>query len=1458
MPAPNSPLLLRPFSFRACQTIDLAIDPMYRHRYDRIMSPALIGTILMLRGKSARFVSHRGRTERLQGIHADLLAPDADWFYLVHIAPHTAPRTTPRTTPLSDESLLRLTRLLDADLDPGLDPGRGQGASTGETDAENARFFRHDALIVVPRPGTISPWSSKVGDIVRLCGLEGIERIERGVAWRFAEESKPSAPSSKACLQRIAELGLLHDRMTEAVFLPPTSGDEDSAHDDDATSPAPDWPIFDPKTIFAQAEPPPHRTIALDTGALEEANIALGLGLSAAERDYLGLRFGELEREPTDAELMMFAQVNSEHCRHKIFNARWIIDGVAAPSTLFEMIRNTHRLAPRRTLSAYRDNAAVICGHETKWPAPHPQSLRYEAKTRRIDLVLKAETHNHPTAISPFPGAATGVGGEIRDEAATGRAGRSKAGLAGFSVSHLQIPDFVQPWERSRGKPDRIASALDIMIDAPLGATAYGNEFGRPTLAGYFRTLEIDLEIDIAAAPCEHGSDDAGDVGEDGARLVRTYGYHKPIMIAGGSGSIHRDQIEKRAFAAGTRIVVLGGPGMKIGLGGGAASSADADARGDAREALDFASVQRGNPEMQRRCQEVIDACRRREEANPILSIHDVGAGGLSNALPELVAGAGCGGRFSLRAIPGADPSMSPAAIWCNESQERYVLAIEAARLEEFADLCARERCPWAVIGEATADRRLHVHDSHFDSDIVSMPISLLLGDPPAMERSAERIEIAPSSLDLSAIDIDEAFERVLRMPAVADKSFLITIGDRSVGGLVARDPMVGPWQVPVADCAVTAGDFRSFHGEAMAIGERAPVALLDTCAAARLAVSESLTNLLSADVPDIGTIALSANWMAACGRPGEDARLFDAVEAVAMEFCPRLGISIPVGKDSLSMQTRWQDHQGKEREVISPVSLVVSAFAPVRDIRKSLVPMPRLDVGETRLVLVDLGFGAHRIGASALALAWSRTATQAPDIDRPDALPALFRALDRLRREGLALAYHDRSDGGLAACALEMAFAGRAGFDLDLAPLRRSAKTRSGSDPLAMLFSEEPGIVLQVRQDELEGALRILRAEKTLADCVHPIARITLEDRCVFRLGEEILLERSRSDLHRLWSQTSHRMRRLRDDPECADEEYARIGDASERGLWSQASFVADEDLAPLRDDAGGGESDTKNDAKNDAKGDTKGDTNRPAPPLLRLRPKVAIFREQGTNGHVEMAAAFDAAGFDAYDVHTGDLVEGRIHLQEFDGLAAGGGFSFGDVLGAGAGWAASILFEARCREELEGFFRREDSFALGVCNGCQMFAALREIIPGAENWPRFAPNRSGRFESRLTMVRIEASPSIFCEGMEGSQLPVVVAHGEGRAVFEAGALNACVERSLVCLRYIDSDGDEAQRHPANPNGSPGGITGLTTPDGRVTIMMPHPERCIRSVQFSWHPANWTEEGPWMRLFRNARRRLG
>ena len=1294
----------------------------------------------------------------------------------------------------------RIERLLDASLVPR---GRAHAVLAG-------------TIVVAPRPGTVSPWSSKATDVARRCGLEGVSRIEHGVAWSIAHTGGDPCKIRSS----LRGSGLLHDRMTQCAtpgraFLPDDSG-----------------PGAGTEAIFLDGAPPSHRTIALGTdprGALEAANASLGLALGPREIDYLRARFGELGRDPTDAELMTFAQVNSEHCRHKIFNASWIVDGVGQERSLFEMIRHTQACSPGEVLSAYRDNAAVMRGHPASWFVPDPRTRRYSAVPGRVEIVMKVETHNHPTAISPFPGAATGAGGEIRDEAATGRGARGKAGVTGFSVSNLRIPGFVQPWEHGHGRPGHIASALEIMIDGPLGAAAFNNEFGRPALGGYFRTLEID----VARATGGAGGD-APSGGPVPGGAGRVYGYHKPVMIAGGVGNVRADQVRKSAIAPGARIVVLGGPAMLIGLGGGSASSGES---GSGDEALDFASVQRGNPEMQRRCQEVVDRCWQLGADNPILSIHDVGAGGLSNALPELVDGAGRGGRIELRAIPCDDPAMSPLEIWCNESQERYVLAIDPGRVADFAALCERERCPWADVGEATGSRLLRVHDAAFDSVPVSMPMPVLLGDLPRMHRDAVRVPPVRGRLDTRGVEIGPALERVLRMPAVADKSFLVTIGDRSVGGLVARDQMVGPWQVPVADCAVTLSGFHGFTGEAVAMGERAPIALLDARAAARMAVAEALTNIAAADVASIDRVVLSANWMAASGEPGEDANLFDAVEAVAMELCPALGISIPVGKDSLSMATSWRDGAGSHK-VVSPVSLVISAFAPIEDVRLGLVPMLRTDAGESSLLLVDLGGGANRLGGSALALSHERLGAAPPDLDRPETLPALFRALSRLRREtacpppdtsppwreGRVLAYHDRSDGGLAACVLEMAFAGRAGFDVDLEPL--------GPDPIATLFCEEPGAVLQVRDADLDAVRAVFDAEPSLASCVHRIGRVRPGDRVRFRSGSRVLYEASRTRLHRIWSETSYRMQRLRDDPRCADEERARIADTGERGLWCEAAFNVDVEA--------------------DARASLH------APHVARARPRVAILREQGVNGHVEMAAAFDAGGFDAFDVHMSDLASGRASLTEFTGLAACGGFSFGDVLGAGGGWAYSILFNPRCRDGFEAFFRRGDTFTLGVCNGCQMLVRLRDLIPGADAWPRFARNRSEQFEARLLMTRIAPSPSIFFAEMEGWELPTVVAHGEGRAVFDGDALDRATRGGLVCLRYVASDGRPAERYPANPNGSEAGVAGVTTPDGRVTIMMPHPERTIRAVQHSWHPRSWGGHGPWLRMFRNARKRVG
>ena len=1386
-------------------------------------SPPVTAIVLFQGTRSLTAMRRERLVERARGCRPSVTGLDACWLYFV------------RAGAVAPESVERLERILDASF----------------IAYDRARAVLASATVVTPRPGTISPWSSKATDIARRCGLHGVVRIERGVAWSIAHTGDDGCDVATA----LCDSGLLHDRMTQSACPPGRFFSAVSGSDAGV------------EAMFLDGAPPPHSTIPLGKdapGALEDANDALGLALGAAELDYLRTRFGELGRDPTDAELMMFAQVNSEHCRHKIFNASWTIDGVEVERSLFEMIRHTQARHPGEVLSAYRDNAAVLRGHDASWFIPDPDTRRYAYGQGRVEILMKVETHNHPTAISPFPGAATGSGGEIRDEAATGRGARTKAGLAGFSVSNLRIPGFVQPWEHDYGRPPHIASALEIMLEGPIGAAAFNNEFGRPALGGYFRTLELDVaklaaarepDRDAGAGEAHGGAATGHGAGDDPVAVTgairhgvggacgrgagdghetRIYGYHKPIMIAGGVGNIRADQVHKSAIAPGTRLVVLGGPAMLIGLGGGAASSSTS---GSGEEALDFASVQRENPEMQRRCQEVIDRCWQLGARNPILSIHDVGAGGLSNALPELVDDAGRGAAFDLRAIPSDDPGMSPLEIWCNESQERYVLAIDPGRVDDFAALCERERCPWADVGEATRSRLLEVHDTRFDSTPVSIPMPVLLGDLPRMHRRAARVPPVQDTFDTRRIEVGPALERLLRVPAIADKSFLVTIGDRTVGGLVARDQMVGPWQVPVADCAVTLGGFDTNAGEAMAMGERTPLALLDAPAAARMAVAEALTNIVSADVASIDRVVLSANWMAACGEPGEDANLVDAVEAVAMELCPALGISIPVGKDSLSMSTAWRD-RGAARKVVSPVSLVVTAFAPVEDARRSLVPMLRTDIGESSLLLIDLGYGANRLGGSALALSHERLGAAPPDLDRPQALPALFRGLSRLRREGLAAACHDRSDGGLAVCVLEMAFAGRASVDIDSGSL--------GADPVAALFCEEPGVVLQVRDADLDAVRAIFDSEPVLGPCIHRIGRVDSGDRIRLTSNGHVLHEAPRGALQRMWSETSYRMRRLRDDPCCADEEYAGIDDANERGLWCTTTFDVD--------DAGGAGSDSG--AGRDARAGVE--VGGRAPSVRRARPRVAILREQGVNGHVEMAASFDASGFDAFDVHMSDLAAGRVSLADFVGLAACGGFSFGDVLGAGGGWAHSIRYDSRCRDEFEAFFRREDTFTLGVCNGCQMLERLRDLIPGAGAWPRFVRNRSEQFEGRLVMTRIADSPSLFLAGMHGSELPTVVAHGEGRAVFDGDALERASRERLICLRYAASDGSPAARYPSNPNGSEAGVAGVTTPDGRVTIMMPHPERTVRAVQHSWHPPQWGENGPWLRLFANARRWAG
>jgi len=1204
-------------------------------------------------------------------------------------------------------------------------------------------------LLVTPRLGTISPWSSKATDIARICGLAQVRRIERGVLWTVA-----GVIADEPALRRA-----LHDRMTESVL----------DRLDDAAK------------LFEHHTPRPLKSVPV--AQIGQANKDLGLALSADEIEYLERSFGALGREPSDVELMMFAQANSEHCRHKIFNASFTIDGEKQPHSLFQMIKKSTEASPGGVLSAYKDNAAVIEGFTAGRFFPDPQTREYAAHTEPVHVLMKVETHNHPTAISPFPGAATGSGGEIRDEGATGRGAKPKAGLTGFTVSNLRIPGLERPWEVDHGKPGRIVSALDIMVEGPLGGAAFNNEFGRPNICGYFRTFELEVEA-------------------NGVREVR--GYHKPIMIAGGLGNVRAPDVLKGEIPAGAPVVVLGGPAMLIGLGGGAASSV---ASGASHEDLDFASVQRDNAEIQRRCQEVIDRCWQLRERNPIASIHDVGAGGLSNALPELVHESRRGATFELRKVPNDEPGMSPLEIWCNEAQERYVLALDPARIDEFAALCARERAPFAVVGHATADGRLQLTDSLLSKQPIDMPLEVLLGKPPRMDRESKREPALSARFDLAKVTLTEAVHRLLRLPTIADKTFLITIGDRTVTGLIARDPMVGPWQVPVADCAVTATSFDVLTGEAMAMGERPPIALLDAAASARMAIGEAVTNVVAAPIAALSNVKLSANWMAAAGHPGEDARLYDAVRAAGAELCPALGIAIPVGKDSMSMRTVWQDGDTK-KSVISPLSLIITAFAPVTDISHVLTPELRRDAGETRLVLVDLGNGKDRLGGSCLAQVYGALGDIPPDVDDPARLRAFFDTIQRERSR--ILAYHDRSDGGLLVTALEMAFAGGAGVELFFA-----------RDALAPLFNEELGALLQVRETDAASIVEVFASQGIRALVV---GRALNEDRVVIREGDTSHFDMRRSELRGVWAETTHALQRLRDDTACADEEHAARTDAKDPGLHAHLTFDANEDVA--------------------------------APYIKRgARPRIAILREQGVNGQVEMAAAFDRAGFTAVDVHMTDVLEGRDDLSSYRGLAACGGFSYGDVLGAGEGWAKSILFAARARDAFQRFFHRPDTFTLGVCNGCQMVSNLRDLVPGAELWPRFVRNRSEQFEARVAMVEIVDSPSVLLAGMAGSRMPIAVAHGEGRVeVARDGQIDELVNRQLVGARYVDNYGQATERYPFNPNGSARGITALTTPDGRATILMPHPERVFRAVQYSWRPREWRDDGPWMRLFRNAR----
>lgn len=1224
------------------------------------------------------------------------------------------------------------------------------------------------SLLVIPRVGTQSPWSSKATEIAQQVGLgQVLRRIERGVQWWV--EGDGWAPDALAVLATV-----LHDRMTETVI-------QDAA---------------EAAALFATEAPRPLQRVGLGAdalGTLQHANQALGLALSAEEMAYLAEAYQGLGRDPTDAELMMFAQANSEHCRHKIFNAAWILDNLPEAQSLFGLIRHTHKLNPEGVLSAYCDNASVIVGHPGARLTPDRDTGVYRYQAHDLPILMKVETHNHPTAISPFPGAATGSGGEIRDEGATGRGSKPKAGLSGFSVSSLRIPGFTQPWEPDLGRPRRIESALQIMLDGPIGAAAFNNEFGRPALAGYFRTLEVALPEPLH---------------EGGARI---FGYHKPIMIAGGLGSIRREHVTKVGYPAGTPIVVLGGPAMLIGLGGGAASSM---ASGASAEGLDFASVQRGNPEIQRRCQEVIDRCTALGADNPILSIHDVGAGGLSNAVPEILHDAGRGGRIDLRAVPSAEAGLSPLEIWCNEAQERYVLAIAAERLESFRQIAERERAPYAVIGKATEAVHLRVEDPLLHEHAVDLPMEVLFGRAPRMTRTDRRLPAISGTQEPVWTDLAESLERVLRLPAVASKHFLVTIGDRSVGGLTARDQMVGPWQVPVADCAVTLTDFRGLTGEAMAMGERAPLALTSAPASGRMAIGEVVTNLAGADIGGTERIRLSANWMAAAGVPGQDAALFDTVQAISLELCPALGISIPVGKDSLSMRTVWNE-QGAPREMIAPVSLIVSGFAPVSDVTKTLTPLLNTDAGG-ELWLLDLGAGRQRLGGSALAQVHGVWDGAPPDVESPAHLRALVEVVQRLKQSQSITAYHDRSDGGLLVTLLEMAFASRCGLTIQL-PEQEQAHP--------WLFNEELGAVLQVVPGQEEMA-RAAFAAAGLDHCLHPVASLRDDQQIVLLQGGAELLVRDREALQRIWQQTSMEMQSLRDDPECAREEWEQI--ARPGKLVYQLTFDPATTVAAPFINTG-------------------------------IRPRVAILREQGVNGQVEMAAAFERAGFTPVDVHMTDLLDGRHRLPDFIGLAACGGFSYGDVLGAGGGWAKTILQHAALRDQFEAFFHRADSFSLGVCNGCQMLSHLAPLIPGAEDWPRFRRNRSEQFEARLVSVVIESSPSVFLSGMAGSVLPIVVSHGEGRAEFSAPEALARLEQDgRVALRYAGEDRRGVEVYPENPNGSPGGVTGFTTRDGRVTIMMPHPERVFRSVQQSWYPTPASDAGPWLRLFENARLWVG
>ena len=1220
-------------------------------------------------------------------------------------------------------------------------------------------------FLVTPRLGTISPWASKATNIAENCGLEGVERIERGMAV-WLEGALTDG-------QKQQWAALLHDRMTESVLT-----------DIDAAA-----------QLFHHIQSETFSSVDVLGGgkeALVKANTEMGLALSADEIDYLVENYQALNRNPTDVELMMFAQANSEHCRHKIFNADFILNGEKQPKSLFGMIRDTHNAHPEGTVVAYKDNSSVIEGAKVERFYPNAaENQGYRFHEEDTHIIMKVETHNHPTAIAPFAGAATGAGGEIRDEGATGKGSRPKAGLTGFTVSNLNIPGLEQPWEQAYGKPGHIASPLDIMIEGPIGGAAFNNEFGRPNLLGYFRTFEEKFDGQVR-------------------------GYHKPIMIAGGLGSIQAQQTHKDEIPEGALLIQLGGPGMLIGLGGGAASSMNT---GTNDASLDFNSVQRGNPEIERRAQEVIDRCWQLGDKNPIISIHDVGAGGLSNAFPELVNDAGRGAVFKLREVPLEEHGLNPLQIWCNESQERYVLSILEKDLDTFRAICERERCPFAVVGTATDDGHLKVRDDLFSNNPVDLPLNVLLGKPPKTTRSDQTVRSSEKPFNAGDIDITEAAYRVLRLPTVASKNFLITIGDRSVGGMTHRDQMVGKYQTPVADCAVTMMGFNTYRGEAMSMGEKPTVALFDAPASGRMCVGEAITNIAAVNIGDIGNIKLSANWMAACGNEGEDEKLYRTVEAVS-KACQALDLSIPVGKDSLSMKTVWQDGEEK-KSVVSPLSLIISAFAPVQDVRKTVTPELK-NVEDSVLLLVDLGNGKARMGGSAFGQVYNNMTGDAPDLDDTGRLKAFYNVIQQLVAEDKLLAYHDRSDGGLFAALVEMAFAARCGLNVDLTSLVAN-QVDVNEASIRALFNEELGAVIQIDKQDV-AAVEALFKEADLA--LHTVATIGTDEKIVIRNQAGIVLEQNRADLQRAWQETSHAIQRLRDNPACADNEFALIDDNERSALFADVKFDVNEDIAAPFINSG-------------------------------AKPKIAILREQGVNGQIEMAAAFTRAGFDAYDVHMSDLMAGRVHLADFKMLAACGGFSYGDVLGAGEGWAKSILFHPALRDQFAAFFADPNTLTLGVCNGCQMVSNLAEIIPGTAGWPKFKRNLSEQFEARLSMVHVPKSASLILNEMQGSSLPVVVSHGEGRADFALHGGNISADLGIA-LQYVDGQNQVTQTYPLNPNGSPQGIAGVTNADGRVTIMMPHPERVYRAAQMSWKPEDWTELSGWYRLFAGARKALG